>query len=375
MKVLVIADTTDVKCGWGRYAFEVVSHLEKQGMSCIILTSAASQTERQSPISDEHAILLPFTFRNTIKNFFKIRRFITRDVSVIHSFDVWPFALYAYLANWGKGKPLFMTGVGTYSIPPANNGLKTRLMRLLYARAKEVFCISNYTLDLIRTRVSKANLSVVYWGASSLPHPNEVDKQRLSEYINIPKDRWPIILTVGQIKHRKGQLDTLKAIQLLKPKYPNILYLTMGGTGDNKYVGQVKDFAKKEGLEDNLHIFNNQKTDQELAFFYDSCDLYAMNSNNEGVHYEGFGLVFIEAAQFGKPSIGSKGCGIEDAIVDGETGFLTVQGDHVDIADKIGRLLSSDIKKFGKAAQTRAKNFTWTKTVNQYVEAYNKYLK
>jgi glycosyltransferase involved in cell wall biosynthesis len=375
MKVLAIADTTDVRCGWGRYAFEVVNGFQKQGIDCVILTQVSSQTKRQSPLPTEHAVLLPFSKFNIIKNILLVRKYITDDVTVIHSFDAWPFAIYAFFANIGKGKPLFMTGVGTYSIPPDNKSLKARLMQLAYARAKEVFCISKYTRDFIRSRVKKANLSIVYWGASVLPHLTSAEKEHSRQYFNISPDRSPIILTVGQIKHRKGQFDTLQAVKLLKKKYPTILYIALGSTADTKYAESLKEFAKREDLEENFRIVDNQKTDKELAFFYDLCDLFAMNSNNEGVHYEGFGLVFIEAAQFAKPAVGSRDCGIEDAIVDGETGFLTKQGDHVDIAEKIEKLLTSDIKKFGQAAQTRAKSFSWDKTVKQYIEAYGKFVK
>jgi len=110
--------------------------------------------------------------------------------------------------------------------------------------------------------------------------------------------------------------------------------------------------------------------DEELAFFYQICDIFLLNSNNDKEHFEGFGGVFLEAAQFGKPAIGSKNCGIESAIRDGVSGYLTTQADHKNIKDKI--LLSIKNKEMlSRGATNFYRDFSWKKTVDQYLGFYS----
>ncbi|OHB03553.1 MAG: hypothetical protein A2920_02730 [Candidatus Zambryskibacteria bacterium RIFCSPLOWO2_01_FULL_43_17] len=352
MKVLAIGETRDVRSGWGRYAHEVLSQLEKENIDYDFI---------------EKSDLQAYSLVNHIKNILHIRKRVG-SVSLIHSFDVWPFAVYALFANLGIDKPLFITGVGTYSLPP-KNGLKGYLMKKTYARAREIFCISNYTREVIKDRGAVGNFQVVHWGTTELPSIMEAEKQDFAKQFGVNLNNRPIILTVGQIKSRKGQLDTLKAIGILKNKYPNILYITVGSTADKAYVKEMREYSSAKGLEKNFLIVDTQKTDKELAFFYSICDIFTMNSNNEEDHFEGFGLVFLEAAQFGKPLVGSRDCGIEDAISDGKTGFLTNQGDVNDIAKKIDMALSNK-EELGRAAQSRVKEFTWEKTVDRYLQSY-----
>lgn len=80
--------------------------------------------------------------------------------------------------------------------------------------------------------------------------------------------------------------------------------------------------------------------------------------------------MFLEAYQFGLPAVGSRNCGIEDAIVDGVTGYLTEQRDVNDIAAKLKDLFSRSIVDVEKnIAQYRA-SFTWEGTARQYIRHY-----
>jgi phosphatidyl-myo-inositol dimannoside synthase len=357
MKVVAIAETEDVRSGWGRYTHEVVSNLAKNGVVVDLIIKGE---------------LLPFSWVNFFKNTLIVRKHLTNDVSLVHAFDVWPFGVYAYMANFLKGLPLFITGVGTYSIPP-RHGVKAALMRRALNGASEIFCISRYTRELIKKHLLVDNTSIVPWGTAKIPNISEELFSSYASYFSIRVESAPILLTVGQIKHRKGQLDTLKAVKILKEKYSNILYVVVGSTSDTIYVEQIKTFARENGLLENLRIVGNQKDDKELAFFYALADIFVMTSNNDDAHFEGFGLVFLEAAQFGKPAVGSAGCGIEDAILDGETGYLSKQGDEMDIAEKIDKVLANK-KDLGDSAKLRASQFTWEKNAEIMRKSYEKYI-
>ena len=78
-------------------------------------------------------------------------------------------------------------------------------------------------------------------------------------------------------------------------------------------------------------------------------------------HREGFGNVLIEAGAAGVAVVASRVYGIEDAVVDGETGLLHPPGDAAAIARCLAALLGdAELRsRMGKRAQTRAReNFS-----------------
>ena len=71
--------------------------------------------------------------------------------------------------------------------------------------------------------------------------------------------------------------------------------------------------------------FFNRLSDEALSDLYRRAKLFILTSINEDHHFEGFGLVFLEAAAAALPVIGTFGNGIEDAVKDCYNGFLVPQ--------------------------------------------------
>jgi glycosyltransferase involved in cell wall biosynthesis len=80
---------------------------------------------------------------------------------------------------------------------------------------------------------------------------------------------------------------------------------------------------------------------------------------------EGFGIVYLEAAMRGKPSIGSRHGGIPEVVLDGETGFLVNPADAHELREKI--LLLKEGKglreTMGKKAEERARALFSPRTI------------
>ena len=93
--------------------------------------------------------------------------------------------------------------------------------------------------------------------------------------------------------------------------------------------------------------------------------------------FEGFGLVFLEAAAAALPVIGTLGNGIEDAVKDYYNGLLVPQNDSQKTADAIIKILSDDILGLNlrKNSIEWVKNFDWKKIITSYIEIYNAYVK
>ena len=82
---------------------------------------------------------------------------------------------------------------------------------------------------------------------------------------------------------------------------------------------------------------------------------------------EGFGIAYIEAAQYGVPSLGGADGGAADAIQHDKTGLIC-DGNNL---DEIYSSLNSMIEnkkyiEFGKECKTHSKNFLWDKIIENY---------
>jgi phosphatidylinositol alpha-1,6-mannosyltransferase len=100
----------------------------------------------------------------------------------------------------------------------------------------------------------------------------------------------------------------------------------------------------------------------DLPRWYNACDVFAMPNREINGDNEGFGMVFIEAAACGKPSLAGKDGGTGSAVIDGVTG-LRVDGNDMDaVAEGLRFLLSSQniVHEFGQAGLARVmQEFDW----------------
>lgn len=353
-KVLIITQTTNISSGWGRYSFEIIKNLQEK-VEVLTLEEGIGQSKLYKKDSLE----------SFVKNLFLSRK-TARNVDIIHVLDGWPYAIYGYFAVLGTSKKLFINAVGTYSIPPSNVFIKSFLMKMAYRRASKVFSISRYTDRVLRESMPWVDSLVIHLGATSLSKPTIESNATVMSKID---SRSPIILTVGALKKRKGQIYTLKAVSELKKDYQNILYVMVGEDSDIEYKKEILSYAKENNLESNV-LITGIILDDELSAWYKSSDIFALNSLNHDGHFEGFGLVLIEAASVGLSAIGSRNCGIEDAIEDGFNGYYTEQGNVDNITQKIKDAL---IKKeiLSKNSVEFSKRFSWRRTIEIYKKYYD----
>ena len=75
-----------------------------------------------------------------------------------------------------------------------------------------------------------------------------------------------------------------------------------------------------------------------------------------GLEAEGFGIVFLEAAACGVPSVAGRSGGAHEAVVDGETGFVVAPAAVDAVARALDALCHDPERagRMGKAARERA---------------------
>ncbi|MDP3733185.1 MAG: glycosyltransferase family 4 protein, partial [Candidatus Daviesbacteria bacterium] len=85
---------------------------------------------------------------------------------------------------------------------------------------------------------------------------------------------------------------------------------------------------------------------------------------------EGWGLVVIEAASVGTPTVGYNVAGLKDSVINNKTGILCTNMAPANLAEEILKLLGDEEKLQGMSKQAIAwsKKFTWDKSVQKSLE-------
>ena len=84
---------------------------------------------------------------------------------------------------------------------------------------------------------------------------------------------------------------------------------------------------------------------------------------------EGFGIAYVEAAQYGIPSIGGKDGGASDAIKHNETGIICDGNNLDEIYSSLDLMLKNNLYlKFGNKAKEYSLDFNWNKVIMKYLK-------
>ena len=84
---------------------------------------------------------------------------------------------------------------------------------------------------------------------------------------------------------------------------------------------------------------------------------------------EGFGIAYVEAAQYGIPSLAGKDGGASDAIEQGKTGLICDGNNLDDIYSSLNSMIENKRHlELGKNAKEYASKFQWNKILEKYKE-------
>ncbi len=171
----------------------------------------------------------------------------------------------------------------------------------------------------------------------------------------------PVLLSVARLVEWKGQDRVLEALARVREVVPDVAYLIVG---EGPHRASLENTVRKLGLERHV-VFAGFVPSSELPSYYRAADVMLVPSREfaAGLPIEGFGIVYVEAAACGTPTIGGLGGGTEESIEDAVTGFRVDPNDPEAIADAALELLEDRelAGRFGRAGRERAvQQFDWS---------------
>lgn len=350
--------------GIGTHAFELARHLTRLGWTVQVLASQAyasadararfnrAQPFGVTPLESERGLVA--RGRTAVAT---ARDFQPDVIIATGRRALWMGAAVARLLR----VPWLAVGHGSEFRHPSRP--VQALTRLALQQADTAVAVSDYTADIMRTHATLPNLHVIPNGADGERFHAGLSPAPLRHRLGLNGDR--VLLTVGNVSRRKAQDVVIRALPAVLQTHPHTVYVMAGLPTERPALEQL---ARELGVADHVR-FLGVVDDADLPDLYALGDLFVLVSRaTAGGDVEGYGIVVLEAALCGTPAVVSQGCGLAEAVRDGETG-LTVPPDDVDAtAVAITQLLSDTPRRMALAdcARQHARSATWAHRAAAY---------
>lgn len=166
----------------------------------------------------------------------------------------------------------------------------------------------------------------------------------------------PLLLSVGRLTARKGLSEFIRhALPAIQKHYPDVILVVIGDDAPDALAGAgtggraaLQALAAELGLSANLRLLG-PCDDKTLTQAYFAADVHVFPVRDMPGDVEGFGMVAIEAAAHGLPTVAFAVGGVPDAVSPGHSGHLVQPGDYAGFAQRTSQLLAA-----GRDAPLRA---------------------
>lgn len=220
--------------------------------------------------------------------------------------------------------------------------LESRIAPWIYRHCPYITVSAATADELGRQGIGPERISVV---------PNGVDPR---PPVTSTRSAQPRLVTLGRLVPHKRVEHAIDAVAQLRGRWPG---LTLDVVGEGWWDEQLRAYARERGVEHQVrfHGFVDEQTKHELLA---QAWLHVCPSVKEG-----WGIVVIEAAGHGVPTVAYRSAGgLRESVLDGHTGLLV--DDQDELTGAVHRLLDDTGTRvaLGEAAQRRAADFTWQAT-------------
>ncbi|MAG39095.1 hypothetical protein CMO90_03310 [Candidatus Woesearchaeota archaeon] len=302
--------------------------------------------------------------------YFKIRSII-KNADAVFTQTIGPIGIASILAAKRLSKPLisFIHNIEWELFPKATSLLlmkkifyptTKKLVKSLYNKCDLLIVPADNIADMLSWQNIKTMKRVVHLGVDANKF-TKGNKRQSKKKIGLKSDDL-VIGYHGRLGREKNLKTLLRAFVRVKSNHKNVNLLLIGsGPKDVE-----KMFYKKKGV-----IFSGRQNN--VVPFIQAMDIYVLPSLTETTS-----LSTLEAMSCEVAVISTKVGFVKDYIKNGFNGLLFDKQNAYDLYKKIDLLIrKSELrKKLGKnARQTVSKNFVWSVTSTNIMEAINGVLK
>jgi glycosyltransferase involved in cell wall biosynthesis len=231
---------------------------------------------------------------------------------------------------------------------------------LLPALFDRFLTVSRYSAEIMRAPSDRTR--IIYGGANPARFFPDHHAQRRG------------VLFLGRITPHKG-------IDILLRALPSNASLTVAGsTGHDPHLPERNYPVLLRRLAAGKDVgFVGPVSDDEVPMLYRQAAVFVLPTVEQTCYgkpvriTELLGLSVLEAMASGTPVVASRTGGLPEVVRDGDNGFLVKSGDAAELRDRLELLLGNPVlaRRMGRNARdTVTQQFTWTKTAERCLAAY-----
>lgn len=230
-----------------------------------------------------------------------------------------PHGLLAFIVGKIKQIPVAISIIGNPAYKTIRKGLRKRITYFVLKRVSAI--------TVTGTRSKKFLLDDGIRDVPIYILPNSID---IASFKNNNTEKIYDVIGLGRLSPEKELMIFLEIIWKLKKGKPDIK-AAIAGQGPEKV--RLQEAINQLGLCDNVALLGYV---DDIVSFYNSGKIFLLTSSTEGLP-----RTVLEAMACGVPCVASAVGDMEDAIIDGQNGYLVDPYNAVDkYADRIQILLS-----------------------------------
>ena len=210
--------------------------------------------------------------------------------------------------------------------------------------------------ELVEWGIPRENITVIHSGIKNSP------LKKLP-----PKEKIKTLIYLGALTKDKGIEEALQCFSKLSRVSREWQFWVVGKV-NTKYLMKLINFGKQLGIDKKIKFWGF--VDEEKKFELLAKAHIAINPSIR----EGWGLVVIEAARVGTPTIAANVPGLRDSIINGQTGILSDKLNGTSLATEVIKLFGDQEKyrQICKNAILWSKKFSWDKSTTMSLKLIEK---
>jgi glycosyltransferase involved in cell wall biosynthesis len=273
---------------------------------------------------------------------------VHKEINLIHSHD-YKSDLLAYLVRrWLWYRPIKLVSTAhAWVIIGMRGEFYRRLDLMLMRRFNHLIAVSHATkAEMVAANLAIANITVIHNAIDT----NEWSRARVTEDFRNDlglHDVFPVIGYVGRIMPEKDLVTWMQVVARVAAVYPKARFILVGEGRNTETQLQLQKLATTLGIGDRV-VFPGYK--EELLSVYASFDVFLLTSRREGLPNS-----VLEAMALGLPVVTTDVAGTKELVIDGQTGFVSRQGDVQSLSQAVLRLAGEESLRISMGEAGRAR--------------------
>ena len=291
-----------------------------------------------------------------------------RDIQIVHTNSnmILEGALAAKLTGV---RHLFLAHIDYQSNLPVYQRLPldaASFARLMDDLSAGILAVSGHVRDTLCPPLPRERVTVVNNGLEMARYDAALAARdgSLRQSLSLADDAV-IVVAAGRVTEDKGFDLLIEAAGQLCPAHPKAVFLLCGPVDSPDYQSTLLQRIEQLALKDYVRLLGRR---HDLPDVMAQSDVFVLSSRREGHPY-----VLLEAMACDLPAVATRCGGVDETVVEGETGFIVPIGSAQALAERLSPLLADAglRTRMGLAAGQRVReHFTAAQTAQGLFDMY-----